>query len=56
MVKRDYPLSPSKSYQDSMMAYNKIKGKASGADTLKPKGPAKTYVKDVPTSSIKVKK
>jgi len=70
MAKRDYPLSPtpktgttpvyrmeskSKSYQDSMMAYNKIKGKASGAETLKPKGPAKTYVKDIPTSSIKVK-
>jgi hypothetical protein len=69
--KRDFPLSPtpnnnttpvyrieskSKGYQDSMMAYNKVKGKAAGAETLKPKGPAKTYVKDIPTSSIKVKK
>jgi hypothetical protein len=69
--KRDFPLSPTPktnttpvyrmenkgaSYQDSMMAYNSIKGKAAGAEKLKPKGPAKTYVKDIPTSSIKVKK
>ena len=44
------------SYQDSMMAYNKIKGKAAGAENLKPKGAPKTYVKSVPTSSIKIKK
>ena len=48
--------APSKSYQDSMTAYNKIKGKAAGAENLKPKGAPKTYVKSVPTSSIKVKK
>lgn len=71
MAKRDYPLSPtpkpgttpvyrmeskSASYQDSIAAYNKVKGKAAGAETLKPKGPAKTYVKDVLTSSIKIKR
>lgn len=33
------------SYQDSMMAYNKIKGKAAGAENLKPKGSPKTFVK-----------
>lgn len=71
MAKRDYPLSPTPktgttpvyrmeskgaSYQDSMAAYNKVKGRAAGAETLRPKGPAKTYVKDVPSSSIKFKK
>ena len=34
-----------KSYQDSMAAYNKIKGKAAGAENLKPKGAPKTFVK-----------
>lgn len=33
------------SYQDSMNAYNKIKGKAAGAENLKPKGAPKTFVK-----------
>jgi len=71
MAKRDYPLSPtpksgttpvyrmeskSKSYQDSMTAYNKVKGKASGAETLKPVGPPKKYIGDVKTNTIKVKK
>lgn len=32
------------SYQDSMMAYNKIKGKSAGAENLKPKGAPKKYV------------
>lgn len=32
------------SYQDSMMAYNKIKGKAAGAENLKPKGGPKKYI------------
>jgi hypothetical protein len=69
--KRDYPLSPtpksgttpvyrmeskSRGYQDSMIAYNKVKGKTAGAEKLKPKAPSKTYVKDIPISSIKVKK
>ncbi len=69
--KRDFPLSPtpktnttpvyrmeskSKGYQDSMTAYNKVKGKAAGAETLKPVGPPKQYIGDIKTSSIKVKK
>jgi len=32
------------SYQDSLAAYNKIKGKAAGAENLKPKGAPKKYV------------
>jgi hypothetical protein len=32
------------SYQDSMTAYNSIKGKAAGAENLKPKGSPKVYV------------
>ena len=69
--KRDYPLSPTPpagttpvyrmeskgaSYQDSMMAYNSIKGKAAGAEKLKPVGPPKKYIGDVKTSTIKAKK
>jgi hypothetical protein len=64
--KRDFPLSPtpksgttpvyrmeskSKGYQDSVSAYNITKN-----PNFKPKAPAKTYVKDVPSSSIKFKK
>ena len=71
MAKRDYPLSAtpkvgttpvyrmeskSKSYQDSMMTYNSIKGKTANAEKLKPVGPPKKYIGDIPTSSIKVKK
>jgi hypothetical protein len=37
--------APTRSYQDSMNAYNKIKGKAAGAENLKPKGAPKTFVK-----------
>ncbi len=37
--------APTRSYQDSMVAYNKIKGKAAGAENLKPKGAPKTFVK-----------
>lgn len=63
---RDYPLSetpktamtnvyratsPSRSYQDSVSAYNVTRD-----PNLKPKGKNKTFVKAVPTSSIKVKK
>jgi hypothetical protein len=48
--------SKSKGYQDSMTAYNKVKGKAAGAETLKPVGPPKQYIGDIKTSSIKVKK
>jgi hypothetical protein len=69
--KRDFPLSPTPktgttpvyrmeskgaSYQDSMMAYNSIKGKAAGAEKLKPVGPPKKYIGDVKTNTIKVKK
>jgi hypothetical protein len=69
--KRDYPLSPTPkvattpvyrmenkgaSYQDSMIAYNSIKGKSAGAEKLKPVGPPKQYIGDIKTSSIKVKK
>jgi hypothetical protein len=32
------------SYQDSLMAYNSIKGKAAGAENLKPKGGPKKYI------------
>lgn len=63
---RDYPLSetpkmamtnvyratpPSRSFQDSVSAYNVTRD-----PNLKPKGKNKTFVKAVPTSSIKVKK
>ena len=63
---RDYPLSetpkmamtnvyratpPSRSFQDSVSAYNVTRD-----PNLKPKGKNKTFVKSVPTSSIKVKK
>jgi hypothetical protein len=41
------------SYQDSMMAYNKIKGKAAGAENLKPKGAPKKYVGMQPTKPKK---
>ena len=69
--KRDYPLSPTPKsgttpvyrmenkgagYQDSMIAYNSIKGKAAGAEKLKPVGPPKKYIGDVKTNTIKVKK
>jgi hypothetical protein len=41
-----YSMAPrTASYQDSMNAYNKIKGKAAGAENLKPKGAPKTFVK-----------
>jgi len=64
--KMDYPLSPTpqiaqtnvfrattptRSYNDSIAAYNITRD-----PNLKPKGKNKTYVKTVPTSSIKVKK
>lgn len=40
-----YSMAPrTASYQDSMIAYNKIKGKAAGAENLKPKGGPKKYV------------
>jgi hypothetical protein len=63
---RDYPLSPtpltaqtnvfrattpSRSHQDSVAAYNITRD-----PNFKPKGKNRTYVKTVPTSSIKVKK
>lgn len=63
---RDYPLSetpkmamtnvyratpPSRSFQDSVSAYNVTRD-----PNLKPKGKNKSFVKAVPTSSIKVKK
>lgn len=32
------------SYQDSLMAFNSIKGKAAGAENLKPKGGPKKYI------------
>lgn len=43
--------SPSKSYNDSVAAYNITRD-----PNLKPKGKNKTFVKAVPTSSIKVKR
>lgn len=43
--------APSRSYQDSVSAYNITRD-----PNLKPKGKNKTFVKAVPTSSIKVKK
>ena len=43
--------APSRSYQDSVAAYNITRD-----PNLKPKGKNRTYVKTVPTSSIKVKK
>ena len=40
-----YSMAPrTASYQDSLMAYNKIKGKAAGAENLKPKGGPKKYI------------
>jgi hypothetical protein len=63
---RDYPLSatpnvaktnvyratpPSRSFQDSVSAYNITRD-----PNLKPKGKNRSFVKAVPTSSIKVKK
>lgn len=63
---RDYPLSatpnvaktnvyratpPSRSFQDSVSAYNITRD-----PNLKPTGKNRTFVKAVPTSSIKVKK
>lgn len=39
------------SYQDSMNAYNSIKGKAAGAENLKPKGGPKKYVGQTKTKS-----
>jgi hypothetical protein len=42
---------PSRSHQDSVAAYNITRD-----PNLKPKGKNRTYVKTVPTSSIKVKK
>lgn len=41
-VYRREPQTPS--YQDSMNAYLKIKGKAAGAENLKPVGQPKKYV------------
>lgn len=41
-VYRREPQAPS--YQDSMNAYLKIKGKAAGAENLKPVGQPKKYV------------
>ena len=41
-VYRREPQAPS--YQDSMAAYLKIKGKAAGAENLKPVGQPKKYV------------
>ena len=43
--------APSRSYQDSVAAYNITRD-----PNFKPKGKNRTYVKTVPTSSIKVKK
>lgn len=43
--------APTKSYQDSITAYNVTRD-----PNLKPKGKNKSFVKSVPTSSIKVKK
>ncbi len=43
--------APSRSYQDSVAAYNITRD-----PNLKPKGKNRTYVKTIPTSSIKVKK
>lgn len=43
--------APTKSYMDSVAAYNVTRD-----PNLKPKGKNKTFVKAVPTSSIKVKK
>jgi hypothetical protein len=43
--------APTKSYQDSVAAYNVTRD-----PNLKPKGKNKSFVKSVPTSSIKVKK
>jgi hypothetical protein len=44
------------SYQDSMMAYNSIKGKAAGAENLKPKGAPKKYVGMQPNKPAPKKK
>jgi hypothetical protein len=41
-IYRREPQAPS--YQDSMAAYLKIKGKAAGAENLKPVGQPKKYV------------
>ena len=40
-----YSMAPrTASYQDSLTAYNSIKGKAAGAENLKPKGGPKKYI------------